>query len=233
MKVSIITPCLNSEKTIRDTIESVLKQTYKNIEYIIVDGGSTDSTIEIIKSYQTLFHGRMKVVSEKDKGIYDAMNKGIRMSTGSLIGIINSDDYYEPDAVRTVVNHMTSDKYQVIYGHCRLIRNQYLWGYFTTSHEDLGSGMIPHSTCFVTRKVYCDLGLFLTCFKIASDYELMVRLYQTRKVTFTQIRQILADFRMGGISGDEKKAARECAVIKYYHGMISLSRMIGELVRSI
>ncbi len=94
-KVSIVTPCLNSEKTIRDTIESVLYQTYKNIEYIIVDGSSTDNTVKIIKEYLPKFHGRMKFVSEKDNGIYNAMNKGIKMSSGNIIGIINSDDYYE------------------------------------------------------------------------------------------------------------------------------------------
>ena len=95
MKVSIITPCLNSEKTIRETIESVLNQTYLNIEYIIVDGGSTDNTLTIIREYIPLFRGRLHVISEKDDGIYDAMNKGIKKSHGQLIGIINSNDYYD------------------------------------------------------------------------------------------------------------------------------------------
>ncbi len=108
-KISIITPCLNSEKTIRDTMESVLHQTYKNIEYIIVDGGSEDRTLEIIHEYEHLFNGRLKYISEKDNGIYDAMNKGIRQSKGKLIGIIGSDDYYETDAVEKVAAHMTKD----------------------------------------------------------------------------------------------------------------------------
>ena len=114
--VSIITPCYNSEKTIEKTIKSVLGQTYKNIEYIIVDGGSSDSTIDIVKKYEMLFEGRMKVISEKDDGIYDAMNKGILNATGKLIGIVNSDDYYEADAVETVVKNMEEDEYQVLYG---------------------------------------------------------------------------------------------------------------------
>ena len=99
MKISIITPCLNSAKTIRQTIESVLNQTYQDIEYIIVDGASTDGTLEIIQEYEDQFQGRMQYVSEPDNGIYDAMNKGIRMSHGNVIGIINSDDFYEEDAV--------------------------------------------------------------------------------------------------------------------------------------
>lgn len=111
MKVSIITPCLNSEKTIKDTMESVLKQTYKNIEYIVVDGGSTDGTMEIVKAYHSRFHGRMKYVSEKDNGIYEAMNKGIKLSSGRIIGIINSDDYYQYDAVSNIVENMTDEKY--------------------------------------------------------------------------------------------------------------------------
>jgi len=97
--VSIITPCLNSKKTIRKTIESVINQTYKNIEYIIVDGESTDGTIEIINEYREKYKDCIKFISEKDNGIYDAMNKGIKLCSGSLIGIINSDDYYETNAV--------------------------------------------------------------------------------------------------------------------------------------
>ena len=103
MKISIITPCLNSAKTIRQTIESVLNQTYHNIEYIIVDGASMDGTLEIIQEYEPQFQGRLHYVSEPDHGIYDAMNKGIRMSHGNVIGIINSDDYYEQDAVEKMV----------------------------------------------------------------------------------------------------------------------------------
>ena len=98
-KISIITVCFNSQKTIGRTFDSVLRQTYPNIEYLVIDGQSTDGTTDIIREYEPLFQGRMKWVSEKDEGIYDAMNKGIRMATGDLIGILNSDDYYEDNAV--------------------------------------------------------------------------------------------------------------------------------------
>lgn len=227
MKVSIITPCFNSEKTIRNTIESVLNQTYRNIEYILIDGGSTDRTLQIIEEYRSQFGGRMKVVSEKDKGIFDAMNKGLRLSKGSLIGIINSDDFYEPDAVEKITGSMTGDIYQVIYGYCRLLRADRRAGLLKNRHENLAKEMIPHPTCFVTRKVYCDFGMFLTVFRIANDYEFMVRLYQSKKVTFTQVKQIIANFRLGGASDDAKRAARENALIAYAYKLIRFRDMAG------
>lgn len=231
--ISIITPCFNSERTIRDTIESVLNQTYKNIEYIIVDGGSTDSTLDIIREYCPVFNGRMRYVSEKDKGVYDAMNKGIRMSTGTLIGIINSDDYYEPNAAEIITEHMTDDKYQVIYGYCKVWNRGHLIKVLRNRHENLSDGMIPHPTCFLTREVYKDLGLFLTVFKITDDYELMIRLHKSGKVRFVQVNSVIANFREGGLSGNAKRVAREKAVITYYHGMTSFKDMIRELMNNI
>lgn len=229
-KVSIITPCLNSAATISQTIESVLSQTYKNIEYIVVDGGSSDGTLDIIKGYLPRFQGRMKYVSEKDKGIYDAMNKGIRLSGGELIGIINSDDFYEPDAVETIVSHMSADKYQVLYGYCRLLEGNREMGVLKNSHLDLKNQMIPHPTCFVTRKVYCDFGMFLTVFKIADDYEFMCRLYRSGEVKFIQIKKILANFRTGGACSNIERMERENAVIAYYHRMISFRTMVGKML---
>jgi len=232
-KVSIITPCFNSERTIRDTIESVLSQTYQNIEYVIVDGGSTDDTVNIIREYYPVFNGRMKFVSEKDKGVYDAMNKGIKMSTGALIGIINSDDYYEPDAVETINGYMSEDKYQVIYGYCKVWNKGHLTKVLKNRHENLNNRMIPHPTCFVTRDIYRDFGLFLTAFRIANDYELMIRLYKSNKVKFTQVDKVIANFREGGLSRDTKRVAREGAFISYYHSMISFKDMISRLAENL
>lgn len=226
IKVSIITPCLNSVDTIRQTIESVLNQTYKNIEYIIVDGGSKDGTLDIIHKYIPLFGKRLRYISEKDNGIYDAMNKGIKLSTGSLIGIINSDDYYEYDAVETIVKHMTTDQYQVVYGYCRQIRNNRIAGILRNKHENLPQGMIPHPTCFVTRQVYRDFGLFLTTFKIAGDYELMFRLYYSGKVTFVQVKEIIANFRVGGACFNLKRVKRENAMIRYHYKTIPFTDML-------
>lgn len=235
IKVSIITPCYNSKKTIRRTIESVLNQTYSNIEYIIIDGGSTDGTVEIIREYMERFHGRLKYVSEKDTGIYNAMNKGLRMTTGDIVGIINSDDFYELEAVEKVVGHMTDDLYQVIYGYCNHIRRSRIVRVIKENHTELDEKMIPHPTCFVTRKTYCQYGMFIEWMKIAADYELMLRLSKKKDVHFTQIQEILADFCEGGISTRSDIGPilfREQRILRCKHGVISKREFIKEYLSS-
>lgn len=233
-KVSIITPCLNSEKTIRRTVESVLHQSYKNIEYIIVDGGSRDKTLEIIKEYQPLSDGRMRWVSEPDKGIYDAMNKGIWMSHGRIIGIINSDDYYVPDAVEKVIEYLEKDNpYQVIYGYGNFVRGRSVILTSVCTHKDLKRGMIPHATCFVTRAVYVKYGLFVRWLRIAADYELMMRLVAANEVQFTQIKSVLAYFSIGGVSTqkrNKRKAELENTYIKYKYHYYTLREALAKLL---
>lgn len=232
MKVSIITPCYNSAKTIRQTIESVLNQTYNNIEYIVVDGGSTDNTINIINEYIPLFHGRLRYVSQKDNGIYDAMNKGIKMSHGQIIGIINSDDYYEIDAVESIVSKFDSKKMQVIYGYMNIIRNNGTKKVLIIPHTKLKERMINHSTCFVSRKIYQKYGLFNIHFKIAADYDLMLRLSKKKDVEFIQIPKILADFREGGVSSSYKTQL-EKKFIQVRYGGISISDFFTFLIEYI
>lgn len=229
-KVTIITPCLNNEATIRQTIESVLNQTYGNIEYIIIDGKSTDKTLDIIHEYLPLFHGRLRCVSEKDKGIYDAMNKGIRLSTGSLIGIINSDDFYNSNAIENIVSYMTEYDYQVLYGYCNLINKNRITGIIKHGHENLKDGMIPHPTCFVTRKVYQKFGMFLDNFHIVSDYEFMIRLYESKRVVFTQVKEVIANFREGGISYNHEKRKREDTWVKYHYKWFSTGDVIKSMI---
>lgn len=232
-RVSIITPCLNSEKTIRRTIESVLHQSYKDIEYIIVDGASEDKTLEIVREYQPLFDGRMRWVSERDKGIYDAMNKGIRMSHGQIIGIINSDDYYTLDAVEQVIRHLKRENpYQVIYGYGNFIKGNSVILTSVCTHKDLKRGMIPHATCFVTRAVYAKYGLFVRWLRIAADYELMMRLVAADEVQFTQIKSVLAYFSIGGVSTqkrNKRKAELENTYIKYKYHYYTLREALAKL----
>ncbi len=228
IKVSIITVCFNSEKTIRRTIESVLYQTYPNIEYIIVDGKSTDGTVDIVKEYLPAFQKRLRYVSERDKGIYDAMNKGIRLSAGDVIGIINSDDFYEPDAVENIVKYADRGSCQVLYGYCNWFYRNCLIETLRNSHLCLDRKMIPHPSCFVTRKTYSRFGLFVTFFQIASDYELMLRFWKSGQVMFTQIPAVLANFEEGGISTKpemSRKLEVETAFIWYRYKQISLKQL--------
>lgn len=231
MLVSIITPCLNSKTTIRDTIESVLDQSYRDIEYIIIDGGSTDGTVEIIEEYMPLFHGRMRYVSEPDKGIYNAMNKGIRMSHGQLIGIINSDDYYEKDAVSKAVVSMSKEDCQLIYGYCRIIgRHNEILFVNRTSHDNIFEKTFQHPTCFVTRKTYCQYGMFNEHYKVVADCDLIYRLYQ-KNVEFIQIKEITANYRVGGFS-DRHDHKFELALVKLLNKGIRFGDFVKMIINS-
>lgn len=203
--VSVITVCYNSEKTIRRTIESVLHQTYKNIEYIIIDGKSTDSTCKIISEYAALFGDRLRVISEPDHGIYDAMNKGIRISTGELVGILNSDDFYEKDAVEYMVSSWDGTQMQILHGLMRQLRHGKEYGVILTSADYLSEKMIQHPSCFVTRTVYDKIGLFDIRYKYVADSEFMMRAYEAG-VPFRPVYHVIANFDEGGAS--EKAAAQ-------------------------
>lgn len=194
-KVSIITVCLNSVKTLEHTIQSVINQTYKNIEYIIVDGVSTDGTLDIISKYADYI---TKWVSEKDQGLYDAMNKGIDMATGDIIGIINSDDWYELNAVETVVNAF-DDETEVIYGTTEFVYgDKYICTVENGALEDLTYRMvIPHTAVFVKRDVYQSVGKFDLQYQLAADYDFILRMY-LNGIMMKPIRDTLAYFRVGG-----------------------------------
>lgn len=227
-KVSIITPCFNSAKTIRRTIESVLNQTYPNIEYIIIDGGSTDGTLSIIEEYSALFHGRLRYISERDRGIYDAMNKGIKMSTGCLIGILNSDDYYEHETVARCIGRYIQGGDQVIYGYMRVLNRDRTIKICKDSHKALCQYMIPHPTCFVSRTVYKKYGLFLKAFKVTADYEFMLRVYN-KGVEFIQIPEILTNFRIGGASSN-RRTLIEKETIRLMYNCISFKEYMVKMI---
>lgn len=202
-KVSVITVCYNSESSIRKTIESVLNQSYQNIEYVIIDGGSTDRTIEIIKEYQGLFGERMKLISEADRGIYDAMNKGLHIVTGDLIGILNSDDYYEKQAVENMVLSLREDKYQILYGFVRYWKNNTEYSTNRQSHSFLQENMIAHPACFVTKAVYDDFGGFDLKYVSAADYDFMLRMSKIPDVNFYPVDFLVTNFAMGGMSSTD------------------------------
>ncbi len=198
MKVSIITVSFNSDKTIEQTIQSVIGQTYSNIEYIIVDGGSTDGTMGIVKKYQDNIE---YVVSEPDNGIYDAMNKGLKIATGDIIGIINSDDWYDIQTVQKAVSCFQKYNSDILYGDC-------IYVYENGNHlrnlkyplESLWYLMVtPHPTVFVRKEIYQKYGVFDENYRMAADYELMLRFYSAG-VSFHYLEYDMAYFRSGGAS---------------------------------
>lgn len=230
--VSIITPCFNSVSTIKKTLESVLNQSYTNIEYIIVDGGSTDGTLEILREYEIIFDGKMRYISEKDNGIYDAMNKGISMTSGELIGIVNSDDYYELDSVKNMVKALSTDKYQVLYGYQRCITNGFEDKIVIYHHSKLDTQMITHPTCFVTKTVYEDYGQFSCEYKSSSDYEFMLRLFHNSETSFKPVYKVISNFESGGMSSSEI-GVRETAKLRFSYGIISKKTYYKIIMRSI
>lgn len=206
MKISIVTVCWNSEKYLKSAIESVLSQTYSNVEYIIVDGGSTDGTINIIKEYEPLFKGRMKWISEKDGGIYDAMNKGIHMSSGDVVGLINSDDFFIDDrALEKVMKVFTeknidslfADLYYVNEKDTNLIARKWVTG----DRKSFTSGWHPaHPTFYVKKKVYDKFGTFDLQYRIAADFELMLRFLEKYNISSYYLKEFLVKMRLGGES---------------------------------
>jgi len=207
IKVSIITVCYNSELTIERTIKSVLNQTYKNIEYIIVDGKSSDNTVAIAEKYTDEFDGRMTIISEKDNGIYDAMNKGIKNSSGCIIGIINSDDYYEDNAVEIIVENYKnniSEKLAIYYGGTAMVKDGTVSRVTYSNHELLEKKMITHPSCFVTRAVYDEIGVFDLRYSCVADYDFMLRAKRSGKVTFIPVKSVVANFTLGGMSSTNK-----------------------------
>lgn len=208
VKVSIVTATYNSARTLGDTMKSVLKQTYPDIEYIVVDGSSTDNTKDVIRQYEPQFSGRLKWVSEKDGGIYDAMNKGIRMATGDIVGILNSDDYFTGDDVieRMVVN-FDDPNIDAVYGDIHFIHDgepDKIVRYYSSKPFRplwLRFGFMPaHPSFYCRRSVYEKAGLYKTDYAIGSDYEMMVRLFMVHKIRAKYLPIDFVTMRTGGAS---------------------------------
>lgn len=205
MKFTIVTSTYNSGKTVRDTIESVLRQTYTDYEYIIKDGGSKDNTLEIVREYEPKFGGKMKIVSERDKGIYDAMNKGFQMATGDILMLINSDDLFaRNDAVELVAKefekHPEADGvYADLYYVSQNNINNIVRVWKTGQQKSMRYGWLPaHPTFYVKRECYEKYGYFNLKYPLAADFELMLRFVERYGIKLTYLPEHLVKMRLGG-----------------------------------
>lgn len=205
MKISLVTATYNSSSTIAGCIISVNNQTYPDIEHIIIDGKSNDDTIEII---QCIPNRVSKIISEPDKGIYDAMNKGINLATGDIIGILNSDDFFTSDEViEKIVSVFKTKNIDGVYGDICFVKHAdlnkvvryYSSSWFKPSLFRLGF-MPAHPSCYIRRKCYQEFGLYKTNFKIASDFELLIRYLKVIKLRTSYLNFCVVTMRIGGVS---------------------------------
>lgn len=212
MKISLVTVSYNSEATIEETIKSVLKQNYDNYEYIIKDGKSTDKTLEIIMKYEKKFKGKLKVISTKDKGIYDAMNIGVKEATGDIIGLLNSDDIlYSEDAFKIIASSFKKD-IDGVYSNLMIRDYDTMTTVVRSFIPKTGNYKLgwfpPHPTLYLRREVYDKFGYFDTSFKIAADYDFMLRIMRGN-VKLKYIDKELINMRANGISTNGLKGYKK------------------------
>lgn len=227
MLFSIITVCFNSAKTIRQTFESVLSQSCKDYEYWVIDGASTDGTVDIIREYEPRFEGRMHWLSEPDKGIYDAMNKGIRLSKGEYLNFMNSDDFFEPEALqKTKEVILQAPGYGIYFGAIRELDAYDQEKRITRNHPNLLKnlhGVIWHQGLFEKRELFPKYNYFSTDYRIVSDLEHFIKLYQGHE-TFYPLDFCVASFRRTGISSTEHMDERMQMYINL--GMVNKSQYL-------
>lgn len=247
MTITIITATYNSAASIEDCIKSVVSQTYKDIEYILIDNCSTDNTIDIARSYGEQIS---RIISEPDKGIFDALNKGIQIASGDYIGFLHADDFYADNKViQKVVDLLTETKADSLYGDLqyvgqkntnKIIRN---WKAGKFTHKKLLNGwMPPHPTFFVKRSCYRKFGLFKLDYKIAADYELMLRFLGKHKISTCYLNKIMVKMRTGGTSNkslkniiqkstEDLKAIKENNIGNYYTLVLKNLRKVNQFFK--
>ena len=223
--ISVVTVCFNSEKTLKQTLESVLWQTYTNIEYILIDGKSTDNTLAIIVEYEERFKElgiRYIYISEKDKGIYDAMNKGIKMSSGEWVGIINSDDWYELDACENIIKN--SKGYDLVHGGVKYIDSEgSIEKILYTGEKYWAKIGFSHPGIFIKRAIYQNIGAYNEKYKLAADFDFICRISICKQFKIKLIENLIANYRLTGTSSiNFLDTAVEYLSIKMKYGFISI-----------
>jgi glycosyltransferase len=223
MKVSIITAVYNSERYIQNCIESIVGQDYPNIEYIVIDGGSTDRTIEIVKGFDKHIH---YFISEKDKGIYDALNKGIAVATGDVVGILHADDILaSPTVISQIVSAFESSKADAVYGHLNYVHReetskvQRRWIAKPYTLKSLKMGWMPaHPTLYMRREFFEAYGNYSLNFGTAADYELILRFLFKHKIKAVCLPILMVNMRAGGVSNANFKQ-RYLALVNDYRAL--------------
>lgn len=218
MKISLITATYNSAETLRDTMQSVLNQTLKDVDYIVVDGGSKDATMDIVKEFELQFEGRLRWVSERDKGIYDAMNKGVRMAQGDIVGILNSDDFYASDKVLETVNNAFTENPTIegVYADVRYVdwhdtgKTVRMFSGKDFKREKLCWGkMPPHPSFYVRRGCYDKCGLYSLDYPICADYDMFVKMIWEANIKTLYINDVFVNMRSGGTSSSGIRVHRK------------------------
>ncbi len=236
MRISIITATFNSSVHVADCVKSVNNQTYHDIEHIIVDGASKDNTLEIVNGIPNRV---VKIISEPDKGIYDAMNKGIQAATGDVIGILNSDDFFtSDDVIRTVVDTFKNNDIDALYGDVHFVSPDNLSKnvrYYSSSvfkPSLFRFGFMPaHPSFYMKKECYDKYGLYALDYKIASDYDLLIRFLYKEKINYKYIKKDFVTMRTGGVSTENfnsrvtlnKEIVRACRKYGIYTNLFMLS----------
>lgn len=238
MKISVITVCYNSAKTIESTILSVKNQTYQDIEYIVIDGGSSDQTMNIVKKYKSVVS---RYISEKDNGLYDAMNKGIHLASGQIIALINSDDFFCDDAALEKVarcfekNIDIEAVYADLYYVDQKKTNKIVRKWKTGKRKSFKTGWHPaHPTIYIKKSIYNEFGVFNLDFYLAADFEIMLRFLEKYKIKTYYLEEYLVKMRLGGATNKSIKniiaGNKEC--IKAFElNSIKVSRLLYPIIR--
>jgi glycosyltransferase involved in cell wall biosynthesis len=236
MRISVVTVAYNAAKTISDTLRSVANQTYADVEHIVIDGGSKDNTVLIAKEMQ---REGGTLVSERDKGLYDAMNKGIALATGDIIGILNADDFYpDPDVLARVAQTFAIHRVNAVLGNVGFFHDgnaERIVRHFNSARfrpSRIPWGWMPaHPAMFLTREAYMRVGEYRTDYKIAADFEFIVRAFAKEKLTFVHMPENLVKMRLGGISTSGLRARltnnSECVRACRENGIYSNLAMIS------
>ena len=218
-KISVVTPTFNSESTIRRTVESVISQGFDEIEYIVIDACSTDSTIEKITQYKD----RVDLYSEPDNGIFDGMNKGVQLCTGEIIGIINSDDWYLSGSFQVAWDSFQNSNCDVLIGGVDVYQDDYAIGSVSHSVKELETHMVSHPGVFVRRRVYEEIGGYSLTYRVAADYDFLLRALRNG-YKFSVTQKSLSAYSLGGYSDTPKAriiSIFETEIIRHRHELIT------------